>query len=192
MPSSNPTTGLGVAAYVQVSGTNITSPSGGTTVHPGAVASPINGQGIGATAGGVFPVAQYALSLSLSSAGSLHNTCQLTASVVDVQNNSESASAGFVYVSYNNPSAGSPSWYRPSPATSGNGAGNTAYTADIASVSSSGLITGLAVGQAIIGVQYPVFSNNLGQMNDFPSGNTNGSPNEVMGIYCQIIVTVEP
>lgn len=176
-PQHVPTDGLGVAAYVQVAGTGITSPSGGTTVHPGASS---NGQGIGATAGGTFPVAQYALTLSLSSAGGFSNTCQLTASAVDVKNNAYSPVGSFVYTSYGDPNnaAGSPpSWYKPS-AFAG-------YTAEIVSVSSSGLITSRGVGQAIVEVAFPTFDNTLG---NGPSDANEAEP--VNFIYAQIIVTV--
>jgi hypothetical protein len=179
-PQHVPTDGLGVAAYVQVSGTGITSPSGGTTVHPGA--SGTNGQGIGATAGGTFPVAQYALTLSLSSAGGFSNTCQLTTTEVDVKNNAYSPVGSPVYVSYGDPNnaAGSPpAWYKPS-AFAG-------YTAEIVSVSSSGLITSRGVGQAIVEVSFPTFDNTLG---NGPSDINEAEP--VNFIYVQIIVTVIP
>ena len=71
MPSSNPTTGLGVAAYVQVSGVNVT-PAGGLTGAPtndaigGATSGYPQGQGSGAVPSANHPVAQYALTLSLS------------------------------------------------------------------------------------------------------------------------------
>ena len=95
MPSSNPTTGLGVAAYIQLAGTKITNPAGGSTVHPGGYANPINGQGLGANAGGVFPVAQYALTLSLSGGTGVYGSYDygdpkseaVAATLVDVQNN---------------------------------------------------------------------------------------------------------
>lgn len=162
MASSNPTTGVGVAAYVQVTGTGITSTG-------------VNGQGNGAGTGSTNkPVAQYALTLSLAGTA----TCQLTTVIKDVANTTISQVGTPVYKSYNNPAAGSPAWYHPSPAT----IASNAYNANVASVSSSGLITAIAKGQAIIEVQFPVFDNTLGT--DTPTGN----PKEM--IFVQIIVTV--
>ena len=187
-PQPTPTTGLGVAAYVQLSGTNLTSPSGGTLVHPGA--SGTNGQGVGATAGGAFPVAQYALTLSLSASGGYLTSEALTAALVDAQNNAYAADQNFVARSLNNPSAGSPAWYRPSPGSSG---GSASYSADVASAVASGTndatitVTALNLGQAIIEVFYPTF--------DFASASVDPEPtqnygNPVVGIYAQVIVTV--
>jgi hypothetical protein len=158
-----------------VTGTNITNPSGGTLSHPGSNGS--NGQGIGATSGSGFPNAQYALTLSLSAAGGFAATCQLTTVLVDVADNVYSPVGSPTYHSYGNPSAGSPSWFRPSV--------QAGYATDIASVSSSGLITGIAVGQCIVEVAFPTFDNTIGtdaQAEDEPT----------MFIYAQIIVTVIP
>jgi hypothetical protein len=184
-PQHVPTDGLGVAAYVQVTGTNLTSPSGGTTVHPGSSSTLINGQGVGATAGGVFPQAQYALTLSLSGAAPNFSTCQLTTVLKDVKNNtySTSNSANIVYRSYNDPAAGSPAWYRPSNGT----AGPATYNANVASVSSTGLITAISKGQAVIEVLFPTF--------DFVGSTVDPEPaqnfgNPIQAIYCQILVTV--
>jgi hypothetical protein len=177
-----------------LSGTNLTNPSGGTLAHPGSQGSPSNGQGIGATAsssgGSDFTVAQYALTLSLSSSGGFSNSEALTAALVDAQNNAYAATQDFVWRSLNNPSAGSPSWYRPSPGTSG---GANSYDADVASVVASntedsvGTVTAISLGQAIIEVFYPTF--------DFASASVDPEPsqaygNPVMGIYAQVIVTV--
>jgi hypothetical protein len=161
------TTGVGVAAYVQVTGTNVTNAGG------------ISGQGNGAIPSANHPVAQYSLQLSLSSAGSLSNTCQLTTVIKDVANTTQSQTQSPVYKSYNDPAAGSPSWYRPSRGT----AGPETYNDNVASVSSTGLVTAIAKGQAIIEVQYPVFSNTLGDQAN------SGDP--VMMIYAQVIVVVE-
>ena len=196
-PQHNPTDGLGVAAYVVLSGgtgaSALSNPAGGALGHPGAVASPINGQGIGATEGGSnsvstapgFPEAQYAITLSLSGAGSYETAAALTAALVDVKNNSYSPSGSFTARSYNNPSAGSPAWYKPS-----NFAG---YSADVASasVNSYGVvtITALALGQAIVEVAFPTF--------DFASAPVDPEPAQAFGnpiqmIYVQVVVTVIP
>lgn len=183
-PQHNPTDGLDVAAYVHVTGTGITNTSGGANKTQGSSAStnPYGGQGIGAgtSASGTKPVAQYALQLSLAAAGGLAATCQLTVVLKDVINATYSTSntANIKYKSYNNPDAGTPTWYNPDNYGS--------YTADIASVSSSGLITALAVGQAIIEVQFPTFDDVMTPQTDSNTGNP------TMMISCQIIVTVKP
>lgn len=83
-------------------------------------------------------------------------------------------SGTILYKSYNNPNAGTPAWYKPSPFTG--------YTGDIASVSAGGLITALAVGQAIIEVSAPAFDNGVAAQFGL-AGNA---------IYTQIVVTVVP
>lgn len=187
-PQHNPTDGLGVAAYVQVTGTGITNRAGGglTTGTEMTGAGYPNGQGIGGVASTNHPVAQYALSLSVSASGGLAATCQLTTVLKDVANTtySTSNSGNTVYKSYNNPAAGSPSWYRPSPGTTGGTTGNTTYNASVASVSSTGLITALFPGQAIIEVQFPTFDNVMTPEDDATTGN----PTQM--IYAQIVCTV--
>jgi hypothetical protein len=188
--SGSATTGLGVAAYIQLTGgtggSALSNPSGGTLAHPGSNGG--NGQGIGATAGGTFPVAQYALTLSVSGAGTYETTANLTAELFDVQNNPYVPSDldQFTAISYNNPSAGSPSWYRPS-----NFAG---YSPDVASVSASGIsgstagiaVTALNPGQAIVEVAFATFDNTLGNTAQPPADQP------VMKIYVQVVVTVIP
>jgi hypothetical protein len=189
-PQHTPTDGLGVAAYITLSGgtgaSALTNCSGGSLTHPGTTGG--NGQGIGATAGGVFPVAQYAITLSVSGAGTYETTALLTADLVDVQNNQYAPSDldQFTAISYNNPSAGSPSWYRPS-----NFAG---YSADVASVSAAGIsgstsaisVTALNPGQAIVEVAFATFDNTIGNTAQPPADQP------VMKIYVQVIVTVIP
>jgi len=183
-PQHVPTDGVGVAAYVQLSGTGLTNPSGGTLTHPGSNGA--NGQGIGATAGGVYPAAQYALTLSLTSAGGHQLYATLTASAVDAIDNSGATTTydpinSFIAESYNDPANGSPAWYKPS-AFAG-------YNASVASAAASGTngstitITALAVGQAIVEVSFPTFDNTGG----------NSQPGQPINmIYCQVIVTVVP
>lgn len=183
-PQHNPTDGLGVAAFVQLTGTNLTNRSGGSLAHPGSNGG--NGQGIGATASsgsgaGTFPVAQYALTQSLSAAGGFAATTQLAVVLKDVQNNTYSPTGSPVYKSYNNPGvSGTPAWYKPSNGT----AGPNTYNPNVASVSGSGLITALAVGQAIIEVQFPTFDNT--------EGDSSGTGDPFDMIYAQIVVTVIP
>src|ERR1039458_7989078 len=124
-PQHNPTDGLNVAAFVQVTGTNITNCAhGGLTVATEATPNDTTGlcgQGYGAVASTNRPVAQYSLRLSLSGAttgGTAYaSTCQLTTVLKDVANTTYSPVGSPVYKSYNDPAAGSPAWYRPSPFT---------------------------------------------------------------------------
>lgn len=205
-PQHNPTDGLGVAAFVQVTGTNITNRSGGgltpATEATYAGTSAANGQGYGAVAGvratppgTSYPVAQYALTLSLSGktiAGVTYaSTCSLVTVLKDVANTTYTPVGTVVYKSYNDPlsTQTSPPWYRPSNAISGNGllANQTAYNANVASVSSLGVITAIAVGQAIIEVQFPTFDFAGSALDPEPTQNS-GDP--VQMIYAQIVVTV--
>lgn len=185
-PQHTPTDGLDVAAYVTLSGSNglsvVTNTSGGANQSDGG-----NGQGIGAgtAASGTKPVAQYALTLSVAAAGGYESSLVCLATLKDVANSAYSPNGEIVVKSYNNPSAGSPSWYRPS-----NFAG---YSADVASVSDTAsisvgsesfVITALNPGQAIIEVQFPTFDNT--------EGNSSGTGNPFDMIYAQIVVTVLP
>ena len=203
MPSSNPTTGLGVAAYITLSGSSgssvITNPSGGTAANGSGSIQGTNGQGVGANAGKSgtesttpgFPVGQYACTLSVSAAGGYATTLAVTAALVDVINAAytPAESGALVVKSYNNPSAGSPSWYRPS-----NFAG---YSADVVSAAVTTMsasdevftITALNPGQAIVEAQFPVFDNTLG-VDEGSTGTHTGNPTNM--IFVQVIVTVIP
>lgn len=188
-PQHNPTDGLGVAAYIQLAGTNLTNrANGGLTVATEGTANDttgLNGQGFGAVAGSntsFKPNAQYHLILSLGAntiGGTAYAaTCQLTASAVDVEGAAYSPVGSFVYFSYSDPAnkAGSPPvWYKPSDFGS--------YDPNVASVSSSGLITARALGQAIIEVSFPFSDNTLG--ND-----AQGEKEPDNFIYSQIVVDV--
>jgi hypothetical protein len=190
-PQHVPTDGLNVAAYVQVTGTNITNcAGGGLTIATEATANDttgLNGQGYGAVASTHHPVAQYALQLSLSGktiGGTVYaSTCQLNTVLKDVANTTYSGIQSPTYKSYNDPLAGNPAWYRPS-----NGqAGPETYNPNVASVSSTGLITAIAKGQAIIEVQYPTFDFVQSSLDPEP---TQASGDPVQMVYCQIVVTV--
>ena len=200
MASSNPTTGVGVAAYVQVTGTNITNrANGGLTVASEATPNDttgLNGQGYGAVASTNHPCAQYALTLSLSGktiGGTAYpSTCQLTTVLKDVANSTVTSSNGNspVYLSRMDPLAANneSAWYKPSPFVPPTS--SPAYNGSIASVSGSGLITALANGQAIIEVQFPTFDNTLGNQT---GGTTNPNPDAyspLQMIYAQILVNV--
>jgi hypothetical protein len=176
----NYTTGLGVAAYVQVSGTGVTSAGA-----PGG----LTGQGLGAVPSSGHPNAQYSLRLSVGATAGLAATCQLTGSVVDVSNTAVTGpTGGFLFHSYNNPSNGSPSWYKPNPFSSTEP--SISYNADVASVSSSGLVTALHPGQAIVEVQAPTFGNGI----TGPTGPTGPDSEENIPemVFAQIIVQVQP
>ena len=189
-PQHNPTDGLLVAAYVQITGTNVTNcANGGLTVSTESTANDttgLNGQGYGAVSSTSHPVAQYALKLSLSGAtygGTVyHSTCQLTTVLKDVANTTYSRVGAPVYRSYGDPAnkAGSAAaWYNPS--------NFTGYDPNVASVSSLGLITARAKGQAIIEVAFPTFDNTLGNGASV-TGGLRAEPQQM--IYAQVIVTV--
>lgn len=186
-PQHTPTDGLNVAAFVQVTGTNVVNNSGGAGSAQGTTGFPL-GQGIGAAPSANHPVAQYALTLSLSAATvngvSYAATCQLTTVLKDVANTTYTPSGSPVYRSYGDPGnkAGSaPAWYNPS--------NFSGYHADVASVSSSGLITARNIGQTVIEVAFPTFDNTLG--NDPNASGDAGMAGEPKNfIYAQINVYV--
>jgi hypothetical protein len=193
-PQHNPTDGLAVAAYVQVTGgdagNQLTNLSLGAAKVQGTTGAPL-GQGIGAGMGSTnHPQAQYHLTLSLA-----HNlvngvqyiaTCQLTTVIKDVANTTYTPRIGSpVYKSYGDPVG---AWYNPSNGISGNGllANQVAYSALVASVSLTGLITALHVGQCIVEVQFPVFDNVMTPETDHDTAD----PTQM--IYAQIVVDVIP
>ncbi len=193
-PQHNPTDGLNTACYVQVTGgdagNQLTNLSLGAAKVQGTTGAPL-GQGIGAGMGSTnHPQAQYHLTLSLA-----HNTvngvayiatCQLTTVIKDVANTTYTPRIGSpVYKSYSDPVG---AWYNPSNAISGNGllANQVAYSALVASVSGSGLVTALHVGQCVVEVQFPVFDNVMTPETDHDTGD----PTQM--IYVQIVVDVIP
>jgi hypothetical protein len=188
-PQHTPTDGLGVAAYVHVAGS-----SGSSVIESNGAA--FAGQGNGASASGTHPVAQYGLVLSVSAAGGFASSVAPTLSLVDAQNNPYLPSDldQFTAISYNNPSAGSPSWYNPSPGSSGGTTGNTTYNADIASVSVAGIsgstasatITALHPGWAVIEFAFATFDNTLGNTAQPPADQP------AMKIFAQVLVQVIP
>ena len=172
-PQHNPTDGLGVAAYVTVLGNN-SGPSKITKVGSQVALSP--GNAVGGN--------QYACTLSVAgTAAGLAQTEQLAVLVVDVKGNTYSAVNTPTYKCYGTPQ--NSGWYNPKPysdttSTSPN------YNANVANVSSSGLITATAPGQVIVEVQFPTFDNVMTPETDHDTGN----PTQM--IYAQIIVTVVP
>lgn len=157
-PQHNPTDGLGVAARVRLSGSGVTQIAGN----------------------------EYSVSLSISNASPLSDTVTVTVEIEDVAGSAYSNVGEVVTKSYNNPSAGSPSWYKPSAASPYSN--QSADVASVAAATSAGdltmVVTGLNVGQAIVEFQFPTFDNTEG--NDSATGN----PKDM--IYAQLIVTVEP
>jgi len=152
-PQHNPTDGLAVAALVRLSGSGVTHIAGN----------------------------EYAVTLSIGGT----DTVTVTVAIEDVAGSAYSNVGEVVTRSYNNPSAGSPTWYKPSAASP-----YTNQSADVASVAaatSAGdltmVVTGLAVGQAIVEFEFPTFDNTEGN-----SGY--GTPKDM--IYAQLIVTVTP
>jgi hypothetical protein len=110
----------------------------------------------------------------------------------DVANTTYTPVGSPVYRSYGDPAnkAGSaPSWYRPSRGTSGGITGNTSYDENVASVSSSGLVTARAVGQTIVEVAFPTFDNTLGNGPQVTGGLT---AEPIQMIFVQIVVNVIP
>lgn len=145
-PQPTPTTGLGTATKIALSASAVAL----TTI---------------------VAAREYAVTLSLGSSA----TTTLSATVEDVGGNAFTSGNSNVvkFKSYGNPSAGSPSWYRPSAGA----AGPNTYNADVASVgATSGVITALHVGQCIVEASFPTFDGTDGE--DF--------------IYAQVIVTVTP
>ena len=169
-PQHNPTDGLGVGAYVTLLDNN-SGASKLTKVGSSVALSPGN------TVGGI----QYACTLSVAGTSPYASTVQLVPLVVDVKGNTYSAINTPTYKCYGTPQ--NSGWYNPKPysdttSTSPN------YNADIASVSSSGLVTAIAPGQVIVEVQFPTFDDVM-----TPETNT-GTGNPTMMIYAQIILTV--
>jgi hypothetical protein len=159
-PQHNPTDGLGVAAVVLLTATPVVLTKVGSQVAVNA----------GTTPGGH----QYAVTLSLANSA----TTTLTEVLTDVKGNTYTRVGAAVYKSYNDPAF---TGYNPSNAISGNGllANQVAYSALVASVgASSGVITALHVGQAIVEAQFPTFDSTTGIATGF--------------IYSQVIVTVTP
>lgn len=180
-PQHNPTDGLGVAAYIQLSGS-----SGSSVVE--AIGTAFSGQGKGASPSGTNPNAQYGLTLSVSGSGGYASSLAVTAALFDAKNNPyvPSDQDSWTAISYNDPSSGSPAWYRPSNYGS--------YSANIASVvaggtsgsTNSATVTALNPGQAIIEIAFATFDNTLGNTAQPPADQP------VMKIYQQIVVQVIP
>jgi hypothetical protein len=183
-PQHNPTDGLAVAAYVQVTGTNVVNNSGGAGAAQGTIGFQ-TGQGIGAVSSTKHPQAQYNLTLSLSSKTvngvAYSSTCQLTTLIKDVANTTYTAPVNVPTYQSQAPSG---AFYNPSNAISGNGllANQVPYSAVVATVSAGGLITASHVGQTGIGIHFPTFDSVIA-----------GSQNQpIMRLYAIVLVNVIP
>lgn len=202
MPFPTPTNGIGVPLVVTLTGTGLvklasqlaksttsqnTAPSGtqfaawfGGSFPGGADFDATPGAGTGA-AGATSGGKQYGLTLSLSAAGGFASTCQLTVVASDTQGNTESATP--VYVSFADPTF---TGFNPKTASTGFPI-PTNSNGQVASVSGSGLITALNVGQAIIEVQVPFAGNTLTNM----SGDSQ-DPVARQEVFAQVVVEVVP
>lgn len=157
--------------------------SGSTPGGADFSATPGAGTGAaGATPGGN----QYGLTLSLSATGGFATTCQLSLVASDTQGNTESATG--TYLCYNDPAF---TGFNPKTASTGFPV-PTHTDGRVASVSlSGGLITALAVGQAIVEIQVPFAGNTEGSFAAINSGDSVGSEVRQMD-YAQIVVQVVP
>lgn len=222
MSFPSPTSGLATACAVTLTGTGLvklgsqlvnqssaqnTAPSGvqfkawfDAASFPGGASfdavSGVGGAGTGPTSGGK----QYGLTLSLSATGGFATTCQLTVQATDVVG-AATASTGVNYVSFADPvssanvGAGGNANWRPSTASTGFPL-PTNSNGQIASVSGSGLITALAVGQAIIEVQVPFALNTIPNMGSpapaSPTGGASNDPQVHDKVFSQVVVQVVP
>ena len=172
----------------------------------GADYAALPGAGTGA-AGATDGTQQYGLTLSLSgktvNGVVLASTCQLTTTILDTQDNTVAqGSLNPVFVSYADPtsttnvgSGGNANW-KPSTASTGFPL-PTNFNGQCASVSSTGLITAISVGQALIEVQYPFASNTLANMGAAGfggslAGGDSQDPVARQEIYAQVLVQVIP
>jgi len=165
-----------VANGPQMQSMVLTSVASGTGVYTGT----ITGGAANAFAGQMMTVAGFVTAANNGTflcTASTATTVTLVnaASVAETHAGTVSAYVGTIlYKSYNNPNAGTPAWYKPS-AFAG-------YSGDVASVSGSGLITALALGQAVVEVSAPAFDNSQAAMGGLAGG----------AIYTQIVVNVVP
>lgn len=157
----------------------VANASGGTSVYTGT----ITGGGTNAYVGMEFTIAGFATAANNGTflcTASTATTLTLTNAVGVAETHAGTAQSyvgAAIYYSYGDPAnkaGAAPSWYKPS-----NFAG---YDPNVASVSSSGLITARAKGQTIIEVAFPMFDNTLGVFG------AQGEPLSL--IYTQIVVTV--
>jgi hypothetical protein len=151
-PPANPTSGLGSAVYVQLSGTNV-------VVDPKAT-RPL---------GPNYPNAgHYEVTLSVSGANGFAPSVVVTPSLVDVSDTAYASTASsWVYRSYNDPQITEAS-LPTGPGNPTNLAPKPTQTAKIASVSASGAatctVTALSPGKAVLSVLYPTFDNAEGSV----------------------------
>lgn len=162
--------------------TAVANASGATSVYTGT----ITGGAANAFAGFEFTVTGFATAANngtflCTASGATTLTLTNSAGVAETHAGAAASYVGtVVYYSYADPAnkAGSPpAWYNPS--------NLSGYDPNVASVSSSGLITSRAVGVAIVEVSFPTFDNTLGSA-------TQAQKEPIMNVYTQIVVTVIP
>jgi hypothetical protein len=164
--------------------TSVAAAVAGVAVYTGT----ITGGGSNAFAGFEFTVAGLVASSGINNGtflctASTATTLTLTnaAAVVETAAGTAKSFVGTVkYYSYGDPAnkAGSaPAWYLPS--------NFSGYDPNVASVSSSGLITARALGQTVIEISFPVFDNTLGN-------SPQAQLEPINFIYTQVVVTVTP
>jgi hypothetical protein len=142
--NNNSTTGVGIPYQIVVSGTS-------------AAGNPVNQQITQTVDGHSFIKDQargpnYFLTLATTS-----DTCQLTVSLVDVNNNASTIDTGNTYT-YTSRSSQPTSAASFSAANMGTGwqPSTLMWNSDVATVSSTGLITANAIGKAVIEIRYPL------------------------------------
>ena len=209
MSIPTPTNGINAAVAVSLAGTNLvqlgtpvvnsktsqnTAPSGTQFAawfsggFPGGASfDAVPGAGTGA-AGATDGTQQYGLTLSLSSKTLngvvLSNSCVLTTTILDNQDNTQSqGTLSPLLVSYASPTASSNSNWNPKTASTGFPV-PTNSNGQVVTVSGS-TITAVSVGQAVIDVQFPFDSNTMTNM----SGDSQ-DPVIRQAIYAQILVQV--
>jgi hypothetical protein len=174
-PAHNPTDGLGSAVSIVATASAVAL----TALHTPATGKPYPGI--------------YTVTLSLANSA----TTTVTPTLVDVNNTAYSATSGsWIYRAFASTAGDSAAF-----GGSGGTAANTpnlapkfSYKAGILSVGASGastcLITALAVGQAVVEIDYPVYDNPLAVGAGSPGGLSGGASMAPQSVAVQIIVTV--
>jgi hypothetical protein len=157
VPQHNPTDGLNVAAQVVITGSDASA----TGSAPVTV---VSGR-------------EYTMILSKSNVG-YDTFVNLTVAVEDIKGGVYDVQGVLTVSNPNNPSAGSPTWYKPSNFA---GYSNDVFSASVASNTATGgtvLVTALNVGHGTLEINFPTFDN------------TEAAPAEK--IYCKVDITVVP
>jgi hypothetical protein len=156
-PQHNPTDGLNVAAQVAITG-NDASATGSAPVT-------------------VVAAREYTMILSKSNVG-YDTFVNLTVAIQDIKGGVYDIQQSIFLRNPNNPSAGSPAWYKPSNFA---GYSNDVFVASLTSSSATGgnvLVTALNVGHGTLEICFPTFDNT-----------ESGTPEMV---YAKVDITVVP